>query len=94
MQIATLRKIDPAQRMARFYAISVHPTLFGDYAVVLRWGRVATDGRRREHWRATAIEAVSLAIEQAERKRRRGYADVVQPASPWSSHAETTPPTI
>ena len=48
MYTVALRRIDPARNMARFYAVEVMPTLFGQWAVVRRWGRVNTDGRRSE----------------------------------------------
>ena len=50
MYTVALRRIDPARNMARFYAVEVMPTLFGHWAVVRRWGRVNTDGRRSETW--------------------------------------------
>ena len=43
-----LRRLDPARNMARFYAVTVQPTLFGQWALVRRWGRINTDGRRVE----------------------------------------------
>ncbi|WP_082837329.1 WGR domain-containing protein [Labrenzia sp. OB1] len=42
-----LTRIDPHRNMARFYVLSVEPTLFGDYAVQRRWGRLGTSGRSR-----------------------------------------------
>ena len=33
--------------MARYYVLSVQPTLFGDTALVREWGRIGTIGRRR-----------------------------------------------
>ena len=76
VQIAQLRRQDPNRRMDRFYAISVLPTLFGDFAVVCRWGRSGCEGARQEHWRAEWAAALEFAEVQAARKRRRGYADV------------------
>jgi predicted DNA-binding WGR domain protein len=68
-----LRRIDPACNMARFYALAIEPTLFGDTALVRRWGRIGTHGRQiielhRDHETAmTALERMLRA------KQRRGY---------------------
>ena len=70
-----LRRIDPAKNMDRFYELTLEPTLFGEWAVVRRWGRFHTDGRKRETW----FEAPSPALEYFDRlhrqKVRRGYKD-------------------
>ena len=38
--MVSLRRIEPEKNMARFYEISLQPTLFGDVAVVRHWGRI------------------------------------------------------
>ena len=73
VQLLVLERRDPAQNMARFYVLSIEPTLFGDAALVREWGRLGTQGRRRldlfrEH--ATASEALETWLS---RKIRRGY---------------------
>jgi predicted DNA-binding WGR domain protein len=40
-----LRRIDPARNMARFYALSIQPTLFGGASLVRNWGRIGTNGQ-------------------------------------------------
>ncbi len=35
-----MRRIDPGKNMRRFYAMSLQPTLFGEWAVVRSWGRM------------------------------------------------------
>ena len=83
MYTVALRRIDPARNMARFYAVEVMPTLFGQWAVVRRWGRVNTDGRRSETWFDDLAAAVTSAGAHAASKRKRGYAPVCQsPPSP------------
>eukprot|EP01037_Dinobryon_pediforme_P016622 gene16622-16803_t len=42
MRDVALRRIDRDKNMARFYAIAIERTLFGDWAVVRRWGRIGT----------------------------------------------------
>src|SRR5262249_51965414 len=40
-----LRRIDPDRNMARFYTMSVQPTLFCDWALFQEWGRIGSAGR-------------------------------------------------
>ena len=40
-----MRRIEPEKNMRRFYAMSIQPTLFGEWAVVRSWGRIGTTGR-------------------------------------------------
>lgn len=68
-----LERRDPARKMARFYAIRVVPTLFGQWAVVREWGRIGSPGTVRSDWYDDAGEAED-AIERLSRaKIRRGY---------------------
>ena len=76
MYVVALRRFDPAKNMARFYAVTVHPTHFGEWAVVRRWGRVNTDGRRAETWFDELSPALACADQHAASMRRRGYASV------------------
>jgi predicted DNA-binding WGR domain protein len=46
MTACTLRRIDPARHMARFYAMGVQPDLFGCIILTKQWGRIGTHGRR------------------------------------------------
>ena len=72
--IIRLEKIDHAKRQRRFYALSVVPTLFGEWALVREWGRIgAHGGQRKEEWHVS--EAVALAeCERIKRqKERKGY---------------------
>ena len=76
MYAVALRRFDSKRNMARFYAVAVQPTLFGEWAVVRRWGRINTDGRRVETWFAELSPALACADEHAASKRRRGYSSV------------------
>jgi predicted DNA-binding WGR domain protein len=59
--------------MARFYGITLQPTLFGEMSVVRSWGRIGTMGRARIDTFGQASDAQAHA-EMLERvKRRRGY---------------------
>jgi predicted DNA-binding WGR domain protein len=42
-----LERVDASKNMARFYALSVEPSLFGDTALVRHWGRLGKPGRHR-----------------------------------------------
>ena len=71
-----LERRDPKKKMARFYAISLAPTLFGPCAVIREWGRIGSPGTVREEWfdnpEAAAATAARLSLE----KRRRGYLQI------------------
>jgi predicted DNA-binding WGR domain protein len=62
LQMLVLDRTDRQQNMARFYVLSVEPTLFGDAALVREWGRWGSGGRRRldlyagHHEAAEALE--------------------------------------
>ena len=47
VQYLVLERCDPARNMARFYVLTIEPTLFGDTALVREWGRLGQRGRRR-----------------------------------------------
>ena len=68
-----LYRIDPSVNMARFYALTVQPTLFGEWTLIREWGRI---GRRPQSLLNT-YETLAAAAEARERlianKQRRGY---------------------
>ncbi|MGO7014944.1 WGR domain-containing protein, partial [Rhizobium johnstonii] len=35
-----IERIDPSKNMARFYALSIEPNLFGGTSLVRSWGRI------------------------------------------------------
>lgn len=53
-----LQRCDPACNMARFYVLTIEPTLFGDTALVREWGRLGQRGRRRMDLFAGRVQAV------------------------------------
>ena len=69
----TLRRIDPARHMARFYAMDVQPDLFGNMMLVKQWGRIGARGRVVGETYATEAQALTALQRQAAQKRRRGY---------------------
>ncbi|WP_319005557.1 WGR domain-containing protein [Pararhizobium sp. YC-54] len=68
-----IERTEPEQNMARFYAISIEPTLFGDACLTRRWGRIGSRGQSKVHHFAQEKEAVQLFLDLVRQKRRRGY---------------------
>ena len=42
-----LERIDPASNMARYYVVSIEPSLFAKDTLVRRWGRIGSKARER-----------------------------------------------
>ena len=73
LQVLVLERIDRARNMARFYVLSIEPTLFEDLALVRRWGRIGSAGRQRIDLHPSRPVA-QIALEKwLDRKKRRGY---------------------
>ncbi len=70
---AYLKRIDAAAGMARFYVVTIQPTLFGEWAVVREWGRIGQGGTVRDRVLPSEQEARSVAEEIIVSKARRGY---------------------
>lgn len=68
-----LHRRDPTVNMARFYALSLENSLFGDILLVRRWGRIGTHGRVRFDWFDGPVEAAKELKRIAALKERRGY---------------------
>lgn len=68
-----LYRQDPARNMARFYRLSIEPTLFGEIALVRAWGRIGTKGRQLLEFHDDALRAQEAFEKLARRKERRGY---------------------
>ena len=73
LQVLMLERIDRPRNMARFYVISIEPTLFEDLALVRRWGRIGTAGRQRIDLHPSRPVAQVELEKWLARKRRRGY---------------------
>ena len=68
-----LQCIDQRRNKARFYILSVQPTLFGEHALVRQWGRMGTWGRCKIELHASRNEAFEALSSLAAQKHRRGY---------------------
>ncbi|NEY92006.1 WGR domain-containing protein [Tabrizicola oligotrophica] len=68
-----LTHVDPDQNMARFYEMSIQPTLFGEASLFRNWGRIGTRGQAMMVTYLEADEAVAAVAKLERQKRRRGY---------------------
>jgi predicted DNA-binding WGR domain protein len=68
-----VERIDPSKNMARYYALSIEPTLFGETSLTRCWGRIGSRGQRIVHLFRSEPEAVDLFLELLRIKRGRGY---------------------
>jgi predicted DNA-binding WGR domain protein len=73
LQVLVLERVDRAKSMARFYVLSIEPTLFEDLALVRRWGRIGSAGRERIDLHPSRRVAQIELEKWLDRKRRRGY---------------------
>lgn len=71
----SIRRIDPEKNMARFYGLSLQPTLFGDMSLVRAWGRIGTRGQAKVETFSDLAEAEEAFARIERVKRRRGYGD-------------------
>ena len=68
-----VERTDFSKNMARFYAMSIEPTLFGEVCLTRRWGRIGAGGQVKRHRFPREEEAVGLFLELLREKRGRGY---------------------
>ena len=68
-----VERIAPEKNMARFYALAVQPTLFGEVSLVRAWGRIGTRGQQMEHLFDNESQAINLFLDVLREKRKRGY---------------------
>jgi len=68
-----VERTDATKNMARYYAMSIDATLFGDVCLTRRWGRIGARGQALQHHFRREEDAVLLFLELLRNKRRRGY---------------------
>ena len=66
-------RCDPTCNMARYYVLSIEPSLFGDATLIREWGRLGRPGQTRIELYETQSKAVEALETWLQRKRRRGY---------------------
>ena len=60
--------------MARYYSVTVQPTLFGEWSLQREWGRIGCAGRLVSTGFGSETDAVLAMARVLEVKQRRGYA--------------------
>jgi predicted DNA-binding WGR domain protein len=73
IQYLVLDRRDPTCNMARYYVLSIEPSLFGDATLIREWGRISQPGQRRIELYETQSRAVEALETWLRRKQRRGY---------------------
>ncbi|MEP5757790.1 MAG: WGR domain-containing protein [Litoreibacter sp.] len=68
-----LRRIDPIQKMRRFYLMTVQRDLFGGATLVREWGTIGSAGRLQQSHHADEGQAVDALARLAQQKFKRGY---------------------
>lgn len=68
-----IERTDLAKNMARFYAMQISVSLFGETCLTRRWGRIGTLGQTMVHHFQREEEAVRLFLDLTRQKRARGY---------------------
>ena len=73
IQYLVLDRLNASRNMARYYVLSIEPSLFGDATLVRQWGRIGRAGQRRVELYKNQSSAVEALETWLQRKRRRGY---------------------
>lgn len=68
-----LTRNDPDKNMHRFYQMQVAQSVFGDWSLIVEWGRIGSPGTVRKAWFATESEALQAEQRLCSAKRKRGY---------------------
>ena len=68
-----LTHIDPSRNMARYYHMTIQPTLLGEWSLVREWGRIGKGGQVKQASFSSAEEARQAFTRLAKAKQRRGY---------------------
>ena len=79
-----LERVDLARNIARYYVLSIEPTLFAKHTLIRRWGRIGCLGRERLQFsRNEDARRAQVTLETwLTRKRNRGYTPRSEPARP------------
>jgi predicted DNA-binding WGR domain protein len=79
-----LVRTDTKRNMARYYHLSLEPSLFGDYSVLQNWGRLGTHGQVRVALYVDRRSAMEHFLDITKKKKARGY----RPRSTFEAAAE------
>ena len=68
-----IERTEPAKNMARYYAMQISGTLFGEACLTRTWGRIGRRGQSKMEHFESEDEAVDLFLDLMRQKRKRGY---------------------
>ena len=68
-----LTRVDASQNMARYYRMTVRPTLFGEWSLVREWGRLGRGGQVRANAFLEEADALDAMMTLESSKVRKGY---------------------
>lgn len=68
-----LTRVEPAKNMARYYAMSLQPNLFGEWSLVREWGRIGRGGQVKTMPYPDAATANCALRALQDAKQRKGY---------------------
>ncbi len=71
-----VERTDASRNMARFYAMSIEPNLFGEACLTRRWGRIGTRGQIMMQHFEREKDAVILFLDLLRQKCGKGYGTV------------------
>jgi predicted DNA-binding WGR domain protein len=79
-----LERVDPVRNIARYYVLSIEPTLFAKHTLIRRWGSIGSFGRERlQFFGGGEASQAQVSLETwLARKRKRGYAPRSEPVRP------------
>lgn len=73
LSFLVLERREEAHNIARYYVLSVEPSLFGDASLVREWGRIGSRGRRLIELHGTTQLAAEALDRWLARKKQRKY---------------------
>jgi predicted DNA-binding WGR domain protein len=71
--VIQLTRSKPSSNLHRFYSLHLAPTLFGEWAMVMEWGRFGSPGTVREQVFPTEQSAEAALTKRVTAKTKRGY---------------------
>jgi predicted DNA-binding WGR domain protein len=77
-------RIDPAQRISRFWLSHVTPTLLGGWSLVREWGRIGSPGTASMRTFDKEQEALKAEQQGIRKRERHGYKPTADVAARWS----------
>jgi predicted DNA-binding WGR domain protein len=66
-------RCEPARNMARYYSLTMQPTLFGEVSLIRNWGRIGTRGQQKIDTFSGTSQFDEAYEKLTQRKLRKGY---------------------